>query len=70
MISICGQTAYYNNKLLLMFYSHYLVVSSDDNNSDSSSSASDNGVEDFLTRRVQHSNNTNKGQVHLIRVEP
>uniref|UniRef100_A0A2M3YY06 Uncharacterized protein n=1 Tax=Anopheles braziliensis TaxID=58242 RepID=A0A2M3YY06_9DIPT len=46
-----------------------LVVTSDDNDTDTSGTAAHDRVLDFLTRRIQHTDNTDEGQVNLIGVE-
>ena len=43
----------------------YLVVTSDHNDTDSGKTAVLNGINNFFTWGVQHTNNTNKGHVCL-----
>uniref|UniRef100_A0AAG5DA10 Uncharacterized protein n=1 Tax=Anopheles atroparvus TaxID=41427 RepID=A0AAG5DA10_ANOAO len=46
-----------------------LVVTSDDDDADTGGAALHDRVQDFLTRRVQHTDDTDEGQVNLIGVE-
>jgi len=50
-------------------FSGGLVITSDDNDTDSSGAATDDRVEDFLTWGIQHTNDTDEGEVDFVGVE-
>lgn len=50
-------------------FSGGLVVTSDDNNTDTGGAAADDGVEYFLTGRVQHADDADEGEVDFVCVE-